>query len=228
MSLQSKHPSTLSIFYRRSQSLLECPSTGSLLLGEAACLDFWNILTQESTDIDPRSAICFSDLSTLGLGSVISQLSVHQAPTCTNPHQEFSAVSLLWKRALEALASGHVPPESLLPEGPEVHTGLSYLILTWTSGQPHRGETDTGGDVSKEGLRGSWGAPRDGGLQVVTEEPSLVQEADGAQLQRGLPQSSGDLEPWLFMDEHGWERGNSGHGTLSCRPWDTSAPSGKE
>ena len=78
-----------------------------------------------------------------------------------------------------------------LPEGPEVHTGLSYLILTWTSGQPHRGETDTGGDVSKEGLRGSWGAPRDGGLQVVTEEPSLVQEADGALTTKRTPPELG-------------------------------------
>lgn len=37
------------------------PATGSLLLGEAASpLDFWNILTQENTNIDPRSAILLS------------------------------------------------------------------------------------------------------------------------------------------------------------------------
>lgn len=37
------------------------PPTGSLLLGEAASpLDFWNILTQENTNTDPRSAILLS------------------------------------------------------------------------------------------------------------------------------------------------------------------------
>lgn len=105
-----------------------------------------------------------------------------------------------------------------LPEGPEVHTGLSYLILTWTSGQPHRGETDTGGDVSKEGLRGSWGAPRNGGLQVVTEEPSLVQEADGAlTTKRTPPELGGTWSHGCSWTRHGWERGNGGHWTLSCR-----------
>ena len=65
----------------------------------------------------------------------------------TNPHQEFSAVSV-WKRTLEALASGHISPESLW-RGPLSPHRLVLLILTWTSGQPYRGETDTGSDVSQ-------------------------------------------------------------------------------
>lgn len=97
-----------------------------------------------------------------------------------------------------------------------MHTGLSYLILTWTSGQPHRGETDTGSDVSKEGMRGSWGAPRDGGLQVVTEGPSLVQEADGVYTIKRTPPGLGE-EPGA-MAVHG--RGTAGNvgtvGTGAC------------
>lgn len=54
------------------------------------------------------------------------------------------------------------------------------------------------------------GAPRDGGLQAVTEGPSLVQEADGVLTTNRTPLGlGGNLEPWLFMDKARlgtWER----------------------